>query len=88
MTRLFNPALPITIESDSAGRPVRFSVHGRRQRLAQVLQHWRVDADWWVEEGAVHREYWAVTTLEGVMCVIYRDTASTEDGWFLVKIYD
>ncbi len=88
MTRLFEPAVPIAIETDSAGRPVSFTLHRRKQRLAQVIQHWEVDADWWRSEGAVHREYWAVTTLEGLLCVIYRDTQGPGDTWFLVKIYD
>ena len=85
MTRLFINHL-IAIHLDSAGHPVAFTWNGRRHRWTQVVQRWQVDADWWTAEGRVWREYWAVTTVDGLFCVIFRDLV--EEGWYLAKVYD
>jgi hypothetical protein len=86
MSRLFDPPLAIDMETDSLGRPVRFALHGRRHKLARALEHWEVNVDWWKVEGRVHRQYWALTTTKGMLCVVYRDLEEGE--WFLVKVYD
>lgn len=87
MSRLFNPPLKIDMHTDSQGRPVYFDLNDRRHKLAKVLQHWQVDTDWWTPEGRVHRDYWAVTTVKGMLCVIFCDLEG-EGGWFLSKLYD
>jgi len=73
MTRLFADSQPITVTLDEQGRPTAFTWQGRRHRLARVQMHWEVDTDWWTEEGRRQRAYWAVTTVGGMFCVIYRD---------------
>ena len=87
MSRLFDPALAIEMDTDSWGRPTRFTLLSRQHKLLQALQHWQVDTDWWHEDGGVHREYWAVTTSGGLFCVVYKELAEP-DGWFLTKMYD
>ena len=87
MSRLFNPALAVEMDTDSWGRPTRFTLYGRQHKLVQALQHWQVDTDWWHPDGGVHREYWAVTTSGGLLCVVYKELAEPS-GWFLAKMYD
>ena len=86
MTRLWPDGEPIEVDTDEGGRPVRFDWQGQSYRLHQVQQHWQVDNDWWSEEGRVWRDYLAVTTTTGLLCVIYRDLLAGD--WFLAKLYD
>ncbi len=76
----------IEMESDSAGRPVRFGWRGRTYRLQRVQQRWQVDSDWWSAEGRVWRDYMAVVTLEGLFCVIYYDYL--DECWHMSRVYD
>ncbi|MFN8469474.1 MAG: hypothetical protein U0X20_28225 [Caldilineaceae bacterium] len=62
-------------------RPTRFTL------LVRAPQHWQVDTDWWHPDGGVHREYWAVTTSGGLLCVVYKELGG-EGGWLLAKMYD
>jgi hypothetical protein len=85
MTRLFINH-PIAIHLDSADHPIAFTWQGRQHRWVKVVQHWQVDTDWWTEEGRIWREYWAVMTVDGLFCVVFRDLEG--QGWYLAKLYD
>lgn len=86
MTRLWVEGEPIQMETDSEGRPVRFRWRGRLYRLQRVQQRWQVDSDWWSAEGRIWRDYWAVTTFEGLLCVIYYDHLTA--AWRIAREYD
>lgn len=86
MSRLWPEGEPITVQTDAAGRPLRFSWQQRVHPLLKIQQRWQVDTDWWSEEGRIWRSYLAVTTTTGLLCVIYQDLLT--DDWFLSKIYD
>ena len=86
MSRLWPEGEPIGVQRNGAGQPVSFTWRGRSHRLAQVQQRWQVDTDWWSADGRVRRDYWAVTTTSGLLCVIYQDLEG--QGWFLAKVYD
>ena len=68
------------------GRVVRFRWPGRVYQVERLQQEWVVDTDWWEEGGRVWRAYLAVTTVQGVLCVIYQDLLG--EGWYLSKVYD
>ncbi|MCL4861740.1 MAG: hypothetical protein KJZ93_20145 [Caldilineaceae bacterium] len=86
MTYLWADGEPIRMESDSQGRPQRFYWQGRTHRLTHIRKRWQVQTDWWSDEGAVWRDYLAVATAEGLLCVLYQDLVS--EGWYLEKVYD
>lgn len=86
MSRLWPEGEPVAVLANAAAQPVRFTWQGRSHRVAQVQQHWQVDADWWRAEGRVKRAYHAVTTSSGLLCVLYQDQES--GAWFLAKVYD
>jgi hypothetical protein len=86
MSRLWPEGEPIAVHLDEQGRPTAFTWCRRRHRLLQVQQHWQVDVDWWSTSGRARREYLAVTTVDGLFCVIYHDLGSRE--WRLAKVYD
>jgi hypothetical protein len=86
MSRLWPDGEPISMQTDAQGNPVRFTWRGSVHKLAQVQQRWQVDTDWWRPEGRIWRAYLAVTTTDGLFCVIYQDLE--KQSWFLSKVYD
>ncbi len=86
MTRLWPQGEAIEVREDRAGNVAGFEWHGHTHTITQVRQRWQVDADWWSEAGAVSRIYFAVTTKEGLLCVLYYDGLAAQ--WRLGKIYD
>lgn len=86
MTRLWAEGEPVRMEMDSEGRPVRFRWREQLYRLQRVQQRWQVDSDWWSAEGRVWRDYWAVITIEGLLCVLYYDHLTSE--WRMTRAYD
>ena len=86
MTRLWAVGELIEVGVNGAGRVVRFRWQGRVYQVERLQQEWVVDTDWWEEGGRVWRAYLAVTTVQGVLCVIYQDLLG--EGWYLSKVYD
>ena len=86
MTRLFSEAETIQPRLDQLGRPSSFTWATRIHTIDHVIQRWEVDTEWWSELGRVNREYFAVTTREGMLCVLYFD--HLDEQWRLEKIYD
>ncbi len=85
MTRLWPDSENITVEL-KAGWPVRFTWRGRSHPVQKIRQRWQVDGDWWGEQGRVWREYMALTTADGMLCVIYFDLL--DQSWHLSRLYD
>ena len=86
MTRLWPDGEAINVTVDARGQPTVFRWQGRRYRLRHIQQEWQVDSDWWSEAGRVWRSYLAVTTENGLFCVLYYDLII--QAWFLEKLYD
>jgi hypothetical protein len=86
MTHLWADGHPIRVQTDSTGRPLRFTWQGRTHELGSIRRRWQVQTDWWSEQGSVWRDYLAVTTTSGLLCVLYQDLYTEE--WFLEKVYD
>lgn len=86
MTLLWIDGLAITVHTDAQGGPLHFDWQGRRHTRRRIVQSWEIDVDWWTEHGRIHREYWALITTAGLLCVLYRDCLCNE--WRLVRLYD
>ena len=86
MTRLLSTPHPLHVHLDAFDRPTRFVWNNLHYRIQEIRQHWQVDSDWWHESGRVQRDYYAVTTHEGLFCVLYYD--SLDQRWYLNKLYD
>ncbi len=86
MTRLWTTANGIEVRRDARGKLLSFTWRGRAHTIQKVRQHWQVDSDWWSEEGRVYREYFAVTTNDGLLCVVYLDFL--DEQWYIAKTYD
>jgi hypothetical protein len=86
MTRLWSEGEPIQMETNSDGSPVRFGWRSRTYRLQRIQQQWQVDSDWWSPEGRVWRNYYALLTTDGLLCVVYNDLLHQE--WRIARVYD
>ncbi len=86
MTRLWKEGILVQVEQDPRGRVHSFAWNGHHYAIEKVRQHWQVDSDWWTEEGRVHRDYQAVTTADGLLCVLYFDFQ--DEQWYVSKLYD
>jgi len=86
MTRLWLNDNAIDVQVDSRGKIFSFTWRGRTHRIQKLHQTWQVDTDWSSDEGEAHREYYALTTTDGLLCVIYKDALN--DGWYFAKLYD
>ena len=85
MTQLWTDQ-PITVELDAAARPRTFLWHAQRHTVAQIVQQWQVDVDWWSSRGRVQRDLTALITTRGLFCVIYYDHLT--QTWGLLRVYD
>jgi hypothetical protein len=86
MTHLWIAGNGIEVRKDDQDRIRAFAWKGRKHAVGRVHQHWQVDTDWWSDAGRVHRDYYALTTTDGLLCVIYRDFE--DELWYIAKIYD
>ncbi len=73
--RPLNEPKPAGVQADVAGRPL--AVLDGRQRLgvASVLDHWRIDDEWWREK-PVSRAYWRLALADGRTLTLYQDLAT------------
>ena len=83
MTRLWENQ-PITVEVDRTGSPIQFKWKGTVYSIAQVVDQWRADTDWW--RGRIWREHFKVASKSGLLAVIYHDLLT--DTWYIQQIYD
>jgi hypothetical protein len=64
------------VEADGEGRPVAVTLSGRRLRVLQVQDAWRIDDEWW-RERPVSRVYWQVELEDERVAMVYRDLMSS-----------
>ena len=60
MTLFWAEGTPIAVRVDSQEQPVQFVWQGRSHGVAQVVQQWQVDVDWWAEHGRIAQNVLAV----------------------------
>jgi hypothetical protein len=84
MSRLWVGGDPIEVEMDSNGLPGALHWRGAWHPVTGIANRWRVRTGWWVEE--TWREYFKLTTADGLLCTIYHDL--NVDAWFCARLYD
>jgi hypothetical protein len=70
---------PVDVEADEEGRPVAVTLSGRRLRVLQVQDTWRIDDEWW-RERPVSRLYFSVALEDGRVVTVYRDLL--QESWW------
>ena len=84
MSKLFRQAIRLEVQEDIQHRPVTFLYTGRRVRVTETLQRWRIAREWW--RSPVEREYFQVRIKSGTVCEIYRNLLT--GVWYLQRIHD
>jgi hypothetical protein len=84
MTHLWPAGVPITVEYDDLLVPHAFTWQGRQYQVQVVTKRWRLDQGWWQQR--IWREYFKLTTTDGLLLIVYRDLLS--GGWYLQRVYD
>ncbi|MHB0870202.1 MAG: DNA polymerase Y family protein [Chloroflexota bacterium] len=64
------PPTPIRV-ADAIGWPQVLYLEGRRERVRELCNRWRVREEWWRRE--VYRDYYRLITESGRLCVVFRD---------------
>jgi hypothetical protein len=70
---------PVDVEADAEGQPVAVTLSGRRLRVAEVQDTWRIDDEWW-RERPVSRAYYELALEDGRVVTVYSDLATA--GWW------
>ncbi len=84
MTHLWPNGDPIQVTAGADGRPQVFWWREARHEVASIANRWRVRATWWSVEA--WREYYKITTDDGLLCTIYCDLVT--GGWYCARLYD
>jgi DNA polymerase IV len=74
----------IKVIAEVEGQPRALFLGGRREKVREVPNRWRVQGEWWRRERV--REYYRVITESGRLCLIFQDLLG--GGWFLERVYD
>ncbi len=83
-SRIWPAGDPVVVTPGPAGLPQAFWWRGSWHQVTSIANRWRVLATWWSDEA--WREYFKVTTADGVLCTLYHDLRS--DTWFCARLYD
>ena len=73
---------PIAVEADADGRPLAVTLGGRRLRVLQVQDFWRIDDEWW-RERPISRLYYRLELVDGRTVVAYNDLV--QGRWYAQK---
>jgi hypothetical protein len=89
MTQLWPEGVPIAVEVGGE-RPGVVHWQGRRAVRA-VVDQWIIHDEWWRNsrgdrQGEIWRHYFQLQTVDGLLCVIYRDLL--RNTWHLERVYD
>ena len=84
MTYLWPEGVVIEVRANDRLEPEHFIWLGRGHRVQAIANRWRLDQDWWRQR--LWREYFKLTTTDGLLVVIYLDLLG--GGWYLQRVYD
>ncbi len=79
--RALNAPVPIQVEADAGGQPVRVRRAGwpRPRAVLARQDHWRIDDEWW-RDRPISRLYHTVVLEHDLLLTIYHDLIA--DTWF------
>jgi hypothetical protein len=84
VTRLWPAGVPIAVRHNPHLEPQSFRWQGREYRVGRIAKRWRLDQGWWRQR--IWREYFKLTTIDGLLVIIYLDLIERE--WYLQRVYD
>ena len=84
MTYLWPDGTPISVQHNNLLEPQAFTWQGQTYRVQAIAKRWRLDQEWWQQR--VWREYFKLTTINGLLVVVYYDLSC--GNWYLQRIFD
>lgn len=84
MTHVWPDGLPLEVQCDALGTPVRLRLHGGWHSVAEVGPRWRVRRAWWAV--GRWREYLTVATTGRLLLTLARELP--DGAWALLYLYD
>ncbi|MBM4447186.1 MAG: hypothetical protein FJ023_07535 [Chloroflexi bacterium] len=84
MAKLLGKPEELRVTANIEGTPLTITRNGKAERVTRIYQQWRVAEQLFEQE--LLKSYFRVRTSKGVICDIYRDTAS--NSWYLGRVYD
>src|SRR5579883_83259 len=79
--RTLNAARPVAVQADAAGTPLKVRREGKKESraVAEVLDRWRIDDEWW-RERPISRLYHVLLLENGSRLTVYHDLLS--GAWY------
>ena len=77
--RALNAPRPLRVRTGSGGRPLALDIRGKTRRVAQILEIWQIDDEWWREP--ISRRYGTLILEDGLVVTVYRDLVTGR--WYL-----
>lgn len=84
MTLLWPTDEPILVEYNKLLEPQYFEWRGQSYWVQHIAKRWRLDDGWWQQH--TWREYFKLTTKNGLLVIIFRDLITGQ--WYLQRLYD
>jgi len=84
MAKLLEKPEELRVTANIEGTPLTITRNGKAERVTRIYQRWNVSEQLFQQE--ILKNYFKVRTSKGVICDIYRDTAS--NSWYLGRICD
>ncbi|HYI14334.1 MAG TPA: hypothetical protein VEX37_03010 [Thermomicrobiales bacterium] len=76
--RLLNKPHPLAVAADESGLPRWIGAGATQQRVAGIVDVWRIDDEWW--RTTISRRYFVVTLEDGVIRTVFHDLIG--DDWY------
>lgn len=80
--RPLNLPAPVAVTERRDGIPARVLWKGRQRRVTAVLDHWRIDDEWW--RLPVRRYYYELVLDDEHLLIVFRDILN--GGWFTQRL--
>lgn len=84
MAKLLEKPEELRVTANIEGTPLTITRNGKAERVTRIYQRWNVSEQLFQRE--ILKNYFKVRTSKGVICDIFRDTAS--NSWYLGRICD
>jgi len=82
MAKLLEKPEELRVTANIEGTPLTITRNGKAERVTRIYQQWRVSEQLFEQENL--KNYFRVRTSKGLICDIFRDTAS--NSWFLGRV--
>ena len=81
--RALNQPRLLAVKASKDGLPVALKLRGRWVEVESVVDHWKIDDEWWRERPTCRRYYECMVD-QGLKVVVFQDLVG--GGWFQQRV--